>query len=190
LVEDRIMAPAVQGTPQFSQAALAAAPHGATISSAATTATTASSSLLSAAQLALAGFQVGGALRRGRESEEIHEQRAAIDRANAIAAEAAAVEKAKILAERGERLKARQKAGFISGGIRSNVGVPLLVEAQTKADIAKDVGFSLDVGRAEAGQFRASADIERRIGKFKRRRSRFDAIGVGKGAGISFLGLQ
>lgn len=144
---------------------------------------------LPAAQLALAGVQVGGILRRGREAERFAKARAAIDRANAIAIGKASVERAKILSERGRRLKERQKAQFISSGVRTNVGVPLLVEAQTRADIAKDIGFSLDVGRAEAGQFLASADIERRMGKFKKRRSRWEAIGVGAGAGLSYLGL-
>ncbi len=145
--------------------------------------------LLPAAQLGLAGIQAGGILKRGRESQEIAEQRAAIDAANALAVRETTVERAKILAERGERLKARQKAQFISGGIRTNVGVPLLVEAQTRADIAKDIGFSLDVGRAETGRFLASAEREKRIGKFKRKRSIWDAVGVGAGAGLSYLGL-
>ena len=141
------------------------------------------------AELGLAGVQMGGILRQGRVSEDIARQRAEIDRANAIATQKAAIERAKILAERGERLKGRQKAQFISGGVRTNVGVPLLVETQTRADIAKEIGFSLDVGRAETGRFLASADIEKRIGKFKRRKSRWDAIGVGAGAGLSFLGV-
>lgn len=145
--------------------------------------------LLPATQIGLAGIQAGGILRRGKQAEEIAEQRAAIDAANALAARETAVERAKILAERGEILKGRQKAQFISSGIRTNVGVPLLVEAQTRADIAKDIGFSLDVGRAETGQFLSSAGIEKRIGKFKRKRSKFEAIGVGAGAGLSFLGV-
>lgn len=144
---------------------------------------------LPAAQLGLAGVQIGGILGQGRVSEDIARQRAEIDRANAIASQKAAIERAKILAERGERLKGRQKAQFISGGVRTNVGVPLLVETQTRADIAKEIGFSLDVGRAETGRFLASADIEKRIGRFRRRKSKWDAIGVGAGAGLSFLGV-
>lgn len=142
------------------------------------------------AQLALAGVQAGGILRRGREAERFAKQRAEIDRANAIAAEKASIERAKILAERGRRIKERQKAQFISSGIRTNVGVPLLVETQTRADIAKDVGFSLDVGRAETGRFLSSARIERQMGKYRKRKSKFEAIGVGAGAGLSYLGLE
>lgn len=152
-------------------------------------ATSTLSKFLPGAQIALAGVKIGGALGRGRQAEEIAEQRAAIDAANAVAARETVVERVRILAERGERLKARQKGQFISGGIRTNVGVPLLVEAQTRADIAKDIGFSLDVGRAEAGRFRSSAAIEKRIGKFKRKQSKWQAIGVGADAGFSYLGL-
>lgn len=145
--------------------------------------------ILPGAQLALAGIQAGGILRRGKQAEEIAERRAEIDRLNAIATRKALVERAKILTERGVRFKERQKAQFISGDIRTGVGVPLLVEAQTRADIAREIGFSLDVGRAETEQLLSSAAYERRIGKFKKRKSRFEAIGVGAGAGLSYLGL-
>lgn len=140
------------------------------------------------APFAIAGVQAGGALRRGREAEAIAAQRAAIDRANAAAVRKASIERAKILGEHGKRFKERQKAQFISGGIRTNVGVPLLVEAQTRADIAQDIGFSLDVGRTEAGQFLSSALLEERIGKRQKRRSRFEAIGVFAERGLSYLG--
>lgn len=160
-----------------------------TVTPAITSTTSGLTKYLPAAQLGLASVQAGGILRQGKQAEEYARRRAEIDRANAIAAKKASIERAKILGERGERYKARQKAQFISGGIRTNVGVPLLVETQTRADIAKDIGFSLDVGRVEAGRFRSSADIEKRIGKFKRRKSRWDAIGIGAGAGLSYLGL-
>lgn len=138
--------------------------------------------------LVAAGIEAGGALRRGREAEDIAEQRAAIDIANAAAVRRASVERAKILAERGERLKARQKAAFISGGIKTNVGVPLLVEAQTRRDITADIGFSLETGRVEAGGFLTRAAVERRIGRAKKKRSKFEAIGVVARRGLSFLG--
>lgn len=139
-------------------------------------------------QAVVAGVQAGGILRRGAEAEEIAAQRAAIDRANAVAVRKASIERAKILAERGERFKARQTAAFISGGVRTNVGVPLLVEAQTRADIYKDMRFSLDVGRAEAGRFETSALLEERIGRFKKRKSKFEAIGVIAEKSLAFMG--
>ena len=137
----------------------------------------------------IAGIQAGAVLKRGRESEEIAAERAAIDLANAEAVRRSSVERAKILASHRERLVERQKRQFISGNIRTNVGVPLLIEAQTVADITRDIGFDLEIGRVEAGQFRSSAAIEKKIGKAKRKRSRFEAIGIGAQRGISFLGL-
>ena len=134
------------------------------------------------------GVRIGGILQRGQTAEDIAAQRAAIDRANAEAVRKASVERAKILTERGRRLKARQKSQFITKGIRTNVGVPLLVETQTRADITADIGFSLDVGRVEAGRFLTSAQIEKDIGKFRKKRSKFEAIGVGAERGLSFLG--
>ena len=143
--------------------------------------------LLELAKIGVAGAQIGGALRQGDEAERLAEERAAIDRANAVATRRSSVERARILTEQGRRLRARQVSAAISGGIRSNVGVPLLIEAQTRADIAQDIGFSLETGRVTSARFRSSADVEERIGKFKKRRSRFDAIGVGAQLGLSFL---
>jgi hypothetical protein len=139
-------------------------------------------------QAVVAGVQAGGILKRGREAEEIAAERAAIDRANAIAVRKASVERAKILAERGLRLREKQKAQFISGGIKTNVGVPLLVEAQTRADIAQDIGFDLEFGRVQAGQYLSSAELEEKYGRKKRRRSRWKAIGVAAERGLSFIG--
>lgn len=168
--------------------------------------------------MAVAGVQAGGILSRGRETaeiakqreqmalqaEDIAAQRAAIDRKNAIAVRTAAVERAKILAEYGEKLRARQTAGFISGNIKTNVGVPLLVETQTRADIARDMGFDLETGRAETRRFETSALLEERIGKTTARgyrleakrlrraakRSKWEAIGVMAGSSLAYLGTE
>ena len=133
------------------------------------------------------GLQIGGILKQGKASEELANQRAGVDLANAEAVRRSSVERAKILAERGERLKARQKSQAISGGIKTNVGVPLLIEAQTRADITKDIGFDLETGRVESEQLRGSAEIEKDIGRFKKKKSRWDAVGVGVGLGLSYL---
>lgn len=183
------MAPAATPPPASWMTKLGTASYPPPVGGGVAPATSGLTKYLPAAQLGLAGIQMGGIIGRGRQSEKIASQRAEIDRANAEAARKSAIERAKILAERGGRLKEQQKAQFISGGVRTNVGVPLLVETQTRADIAKEMGYSLDVGRAETGQLLSSAGIEKRIGKFKRRRSRWEAIGVGAGAGLSYLGL-
>ncbi len=135
----------------------------------------------------ISGVQAGVALKRGSQAEDLAAERAAIDRANAAAVREQSIERATILAERGERLKQRQTSQFISAGIRTNVGVPLLLAAETQADITKDIGFSLDVGRVQEGRFLASADIEERIGRAGRKKARFETIGILAERGLSFL---
>lgn len=135
---------------------------------------------------------VASTLKQGKIAEQIGEQRAAIDEQNAEAVREASVEKAKIQGERGRRIRAEQKGKAAASGIRINVGSPLVIEAETKANIAKDIGFGLERGRTEADAFRSSAALERFAGKKARRQSKFSALAQGiQGAGsIAFLGSQ
>lgn len=125
------------------------------------------------------GLQVAGTLKAGEQAEEIAEARAKIDIQNAEAVREAAVEKAKIKAEKGRRVIATQKSQAAAGGIRINVGSPLVIEAETRDIIARDVGFILEAGREEEQFFRTRADIELATGKAAKRKSRFDAISQG-----------
>jgi hypothetical protein len=134
-------------------------------------------------------MDVAGSLQQGRDEERIGEQRAAIDIQNAEAARRASVESAKIQQERGRRFIEKQKAAAAAGGIRVNVGAPLVIEAQTKADITKDIGFTLERGREKESFYRSRAEIERATGRARRRRSRWDAISSGFG-GIADMGLK
>lgn len=148
--------------------------------------------------LALAGTAVGtgisvaGTLRQGRQAQELAEERAAIDIQNAEAVREASVEEAAIRRERGQRILATQRSQAAAGGIRINVGVPLVIATQTRADITKDIGFSLERGRVEAGALRGRAAIEIATGKAIRRKSAFDAISRGlTGFGsIAFMGTE
>jgi len=129
----------------------------------------------------IAGTTMGitGTLQAGKEAEQIAEQRAAIDIKSAEAARRASVEEAKIRKEQGRRLIERQKGMAAAAGIRLNVGAPLVIEAQTEADIAKDIGFILERGREEAGYYRSRAGLEIATGKAARRKSKWDAISQG-----------
>ena len=156
-----------------------------------------------AISLAIGGIKAASALQSGNISEanaqeaaDIQRQRAELDEANAKAVRRTSVERALILQEQRDRLLATQTSAFISGGIRTNVGVPLLVEAETKADVAKDMGFILETGRVGSAQLRSSAGFKNvaakrleDIGKSRKRKSRLDAIGIGTGATLSFLGV-
>ena len=147
--------------------------------------------------LALAGIaagtalQVQGTLEEGKQAEEIAKARADIDIANAEATRKASVEKAKIKGERGRKLIETQKSAAAAGGIRINVGSPLVIEAQTRADIAKDIGFSLETGRVEEQIFRSSAALEIAQGKALKKKSKFDALAQGlQGFGsVATLGI-
>ncbi len=153
--------------------------------------------------LAIGGIQAASALQSGniseanaKEAADIQQQRAELDEANAKAVRRTSVERALILQEQRDRLLASQTSGFISGGIRTNVGVPLLVETETRADIAKDTGFILETGRVGSAQLRSSAGFRNvaakrieSIGRSRKRRSRLSAIGIATGASLSFLGV-
>ena len=140
----------------------------------------------------VAGTTMGmtGTLKAGKQAEQIAGQRAAIDIKNAEAARRASVEKVRIRKEQGRKLIERQKSLTAAAGIRLDIGSPLLIETQTEADVAKDIGFILERGREEAGFYRSRAGLEIATGKMKRRRSKWEAMSTGlKGFGsIAFLG--
>ena len=132
------------------------------------------------------GLQVAGTLKQGKQAQEIAEQRAAIDVQNAEAVRRASVEEAKIKSERGRKLIETQKSQAAAGGIRLNVGVPLVIEAETNAILAQDISFGLERGRVEEDAFLSSAALEIAGGKAAKKRSKFAALtqGLTGGAGV------
>ena len=135
-------------------------------------------------------MQVAGTLQQGKESEKIAKARAQVDEQNAVAVREASVEKARIQGERGRRELATQKGIAAAGNIRINVGSPLVIETETRADIAKDIGFGLEAGRAESRGLLQSAAFERALGKSARKKSKFDALSSGLmgAASIAYMG--
>jgi len=140
-------------------------------------------------------------LEQGKQAEKISKARAAIDIQNAEAVRRASVEKARIKGEKGRRLIETQKSAAATGNIRINVGSPLVIAAQTRRDITKDIGFTLETGRTEEGFFRSSAAIEIATGKAARKKSKMSAwkqgimgfgsiamMGVGSGGGTGGTG--
>ncbi len=123
--------------------------------------------------------QIGGTLQQGKDAEEIAQARAAVDIENAEAVDEATDEAAKIRREKGRRLISEQKSEFAAGGVRINVGAPLVIEAETNAAITRDIGFALKRGRAESTAFRSSAALEIASGKAAKKRSRQRAIAQG-----------
>ena len=147
------------------------------------------------APLAMAGsttFGVMGTLERGKEQQEIANARAAVDRADAAAVGRRTLEAAKIKRRQGEKLLATQKAKFAASGVRVDTGSPLVVEAQTRADILKDVGFILEQGSTQRERLFGSARLEKKRGRQLRRQSMWDAVTTGlRGVGsIAYLGSE
>jgi len=143
-----------------------------------------------ASMAASAGFGIMNKLQEGKDVQEIANARARIDIANAEATTRQTMEAAKIKAEQGRRLLASQKAQFAAAGVRVDVGSPLVVAAQTKADILKDIGFINAQGAARRDAYRNSASLERATGKKARRQSMWDAVTLGlqSGGSIAMLG--
>ena len=125
------------------------------------------------------GVAVGQTLQQGRQAEKIAERRAQIDIENSEAVRRASVEEARIKTEKGRRLLATQKSRAAAGGIRINVGVPLVIEAQTRAEITADIGFGLERGRTESEFFKSRAALEIAGGRLAKRKSRFQALRLG-----------
>ena len=148
------------------------------------------------ASLAVAGagtaVNVAGTLKQGKQEQQIAERRAEIDIENAEAVRESAVERATIERERGQRILATQKSQAAASGIRINVGAPLVIAAETRANIARDIGFGLEAGRVEEGQFRSSAALEIAGGKAAKKASRFSALtqGLTGAANIGFMGSE
>ncbi len=124
----------------------------------------------------------------GKDVEELAQQRAAIDIANAEATRRATVEKAKLKGERGRRFLATQVSQAAAGNIRINVGAPLVIEKETREFIAKDIGFVLETGREEEEFLRSRAGLEIATGKAIKRKKKVSALAQGL-AGFGSIAL-
>ncbi len=144
------------------------------------------------AAVASAAGTVAGArsqLQEGKDIEELSKDRAAIDIANAEAVERQTREAILLEQERGRKLLKTQKSQFATANVRVDVGSPLVVAAQTRANLLKDVGFIFERGATEASRFRSQADIEIKTGKAARRQSKWRAFAT-LGQGLGSLGFQ
>ena len=139
-----------------------------------------------------------GQKQEGKTAQKIANARAMVDleqsklmMQNAAIAKERAIAEAGIRAEEGRKLKARQKVLYAAGGVKINVGAPLVIEAQTSADIATDIGYVLKEGEQQASLFRRRADIytyqagiERAMGKAMKKQSDWAAMaGLLQGGG-------
>jgi len=138
------------------------------------------------------GLQTMGILQQGRETQQIANQRSAVDIANAKAVERAAAEEATVRREQTRKLIASQKSAAATGGIRLNVGVPLLVEAETRNMAAREITFLMNRAGAEAGSLRHSAALEKYGGKLANKQAKLSAIttAVSGITSLAFMGYE
>jgi len=134
-------------------------------------------------------MQVQATKQQGADTMKLAEQRAAIDMANADAAENSSVEEAKIKADQGRRLIETQKSNFAAANVRINVGDPLVIEKETQENIASDVGYILEGGRTQADAYRSSAALEIATGKAAKKNSKSTALIQGL-SGFGTIGMM
>ena len=133
--------------------------------------------------------QAGSQRQEGRDVEALSEERAAIDRENAEAVERRTREAVLLEQDRGRKLLKTQKAQFAAANVRVDVGSPLVVAAQTRANLMRDIGFVFERGGTEASRFRSQADIELRTGKAAREQSKWRSFAT-LGTGLGSLGMS
>jgi hypothetical protein len=131
-------------------------------------------------------------IQAGKQAQDIANANAKIQLQQAEAAKKAADEKARIQAERGRQLIERQKSLYAASNVKMNIGAPLVVEAQTQADLAKDIGYTLEQGRNEQSYLQSSAAISKQEGKNIRQQSIWNATATGlSGFGsLAYMGYK
>ena len=138
------------------------------------------------------GMQVIGGLisyqgmkQQGKAAKKIGELRAQAKEREALGVRRETEDKARILERQTLQLIGQQKGGYAAGNVRLNVGAPLVVAAQTNADIQRDKGFMLETGREESAQLRQEGAYERAYGRYLKKQSKWAAL-----AGLFGTGYQ
>lgn len=148
--------------------------------------------LIIGAMAAGTGMSIYGQIQQGKQAQDIANANAKIQMKAAADAKIVADEKARIMAERGRALIERQKSLFAASNVKMNVGAPLVIEAQTQADIAKDIGYTLMQGGQEQSYLQSQAAISRQMGKNAKTQSIWGATATGlSGFGtLAYMGYQ
>lgn len=74
-----------------------------------------------------------------------------------------------------KKLKARQPVQIAGGGVVPSTGTPLKVISETQAEIGMDIGLQKYGYGLQAGRLRSRAEMERRLGRSRKRASRYYA---------------
>jgi hypothetical protein len=129
-----------------------------------------------AATATTGGISAYQSYQQGKDAEKLAEQRAQADMLAAEQAEEEAAEQARIEEEKGQKLLARQKVLFAASGVRSDVGAPIVIEAQTRRDIQIQKGFIMKRGNNAADNYRLNAAYELAYGKQRKKAGKWGAL--------------
>lgn len=145
-----------------------------------------------AAMAAGTGMGVMGKIQEGKDAEKIGNYNAKVDAMNADYARENATETAKIQAEKGRRLMASQTANFAASGVKINEGAPLVIAAQTQADLTKDIGFTLNQGEQQYSNYMSQSALDKTTGKMKKKQSYWDAgeTGLSGFGNLAYMGYK
>jgi len=124
-------------------------------------------------------MQMRAISQQGKMAQDLANARAEQERKRAEMVKKEAEEKARILEEKKRRLIASQKVGFAASNVRINIGAPLIIEAQTKLDAAKDKGYILERGRETAELYEMRATYETAYGEMAREQAKWQSLSTG-----------
>lgn len=124
------------------------------------------------------GMAAYGQYQAGKSAEEVAEYNARVQENQAKREEYAAGYEADMLADRGKKLRAKQRVAYAKAGVTS-AGTPLLVFEETAAEIAQDVAMTRWGGTQRASYYRSAAGISLMKG-----RSAYRAGVIGAGTSL------
>jgi hypothetical protein len=139
---------------------------------------------------AIISYSAYSQYQQGQQAKDLAEQRAEIEKQNALNAQKIAAEKARLEEEEGRKLIAKQSMIASASGIRSNVGSPLLIKAETIRDIAIEKENILKYeGEDVARNYRLRAAYERAYGRAQARTGTWNAVSsIMEGIGYAGMG--
>ena len=123
--------------------------------------------------------QIQAQQQQGKAAKGIGEARAAIDDRNAEVALKRGIAAGKLKIEEGRRALASNRARTAASGINVNVGSPVVIATQSRANVLRDANFLFEGGSVRGQQFTSSAGLERATGRHLRDQARTRSLQTG-----------
>lgn len=130
-----------------------------------------------AADVALSAGAYGavGTYQQGKYAEQQSKYQQQLDLREAEITEEASEYEERESRRDARRLRERQLVQFAGGGVVPSTGKPLKVISDTQAEIGADIGLQKYGYGMQAGRLRGRAEMEKRLGRSKKRASRYYA---------------